>query len=90
MNKTVWSHEQDVLLARLYMAGEPVTVIAAALNRTEAGITTRANTLGLRRRQLKADTGQRGNAAWLIGVALRSAVPENIQPFEQNLIDQLR
>lgn len=89
MPKAVWTLHRDVTLARLYMAGDPVADIAAVLNRTVSMVTTRASTLGLRRRKLKADTKEHGNAAWLIGVALRSAMPEDDQPFAQDLLDQL-
>jgi hypothetical protein len=89
MPRTVWSHHEDLTLARLYMAGEPVDLIAAALNRTVPMITTRASTLGLRRRKLKDATSRHGNAAWVIGAALRSALPEDKQPFAQDLLDKL-
>ena len=71
------------------MAGESVDSIAVFFGRSAPGVTTRANTLGLRRRKLKADPSNEGNAVWVIGTALRSAIPEIDQPFAQNLLDQL-
>ena len=88
--KNVWSPLEDAELARRYMAGEPVDSIAVFLNRSAAGITTRANTLGLRRRKLRTDSSNEGNALWVIGAALRSAIPETDQPFARELLDQLK
>lgn len=90
MPKNVWSPLEDAELARRYMAGESVDSIASFFSRSVAGITTRANTLGLRRRKLKADSFNHGNAVWVIGAALRSAIPETDQPFAQDLLDQLK
>lgn len=88
MGKMIWSPDQDAELARRYMAGEPVDSIAGFFGRTVPGVTTRANTLGLRRRKMKADPNNEGNAVWVIGAALRSAIPEDGQPFAQDLLDQ--
>ena len=85
----IWSSLQDAELARRYMAGESVDSLAVLFSRSASGITTRANTLGLRRRKLKADPSNEGNAIWVIGAALRSVFPENIQPFAQDILDQL-
>ena len=90
MTKTLWSLDQDAELAQRYMAGESVDSIAKFFERTESGVTTRANTLGLRRRKLKADPDNEGNAFWVIGAALRSAIPDDGQPFAQDLLDQLK
>lgn len=90
MPKNVWSPLEDAELARRYMAGESVDNIAAFFIRSVAGVTTRANTLGLRRRKLKADPANEGNAVWVIGAALRSAIPETDQPFAEDLLDQLK
>jgi len=88
--KNAWSPVQDAELARRYMAGESVDSIAAFFSRSVPGVTTRANTLGLRRRKLKADPSNEGNAVWVIGAALRSAIPEVDQPFAQDLLDLLK
>ncbi|WP_156348855.1 hypothetical protein [Sphingomonas sp. Leaf230] len=88
--KNVWSPLEDAELARRYMTGEPVDSIAVFFSRSAAGVTTRANTLGLRRRKLKADPSNEGNALWVIGAALRSAIPETDQSFAQDLLDQLK
>jgi hypothetical protein len=88
--KNVWSPFQDAELARRYMAGDSVESIAAFFSRSVAGVTTRANTLGLRRRKLKVDPSNEANAVWVIGAALRSAIPEDNQPFAQDLLDQLK
>ncbi|WP_146173385.1 hypothetical protein [Sphingomonas faeni] len=88
--KNVWSSLQDAELARRYMAGESVERLAVFFGRSVPGVTTRANTLGLRRRKLKADPANEGNAVWVIGAALRSAIPEADQPFAQDLLDQLK
>lgn len=90
MPKNVWSPHQDAELARRYMAGETVETIAVFFGRSAPGVTTRANTLGLRRRKLKADPSNEGNAVWVIGAALRSAIPETDQPFAEDLLDQLK
>lgn len=87
--RNLWSALQDAELARRYMAGESVDSIAVFFGRSAPGVTTRANTLGLRRRKLKADPSNEGNAVWVIGTALRSAIPEIDQPFAQDLLDQL-
>jgi hypothetical protein len=87
--KNVWNPLQDAELARRYMAGESVDSIAVFFGRSVSGVTTRANTLGLRRRKLKADPSNEGNAVWVIGAALRSAIPETDQPFAQDILDQL-
>jgi hypothetical protein len=87
--RNIWSSLQDAELARRYMAGESVDSLAVLFSRSVSGITTRANTLGLRRRKLKADPSNEGNAVWVIGAALRSALPENIQPFAQDILDKL-
>jgi hypothetical protein len=88
--KNVWSPLEDAELARRYMAGETVDSIAVFFSRSAAGVTTRANTLGLRRRKLKADRSNEGNAVWVIGAALRLAIPDTDQPFAQDLLDQLK
>jgi hypothetical protein len=88
--KNVWSPLEDAELARRYMAGESVENIAVVFSRSVPGVTTRANTLGLRRRKLKADPSNEGNAVWVIGAALRSAIPETDQPFALDLLDQLK
>lgn len=88
--KNAWSPVQDAELARRYMAGESVDSIAAFFSRSVPGVTTRANTLGLRRRKLKADPSNEGNAVWVIGTALRSAIPEVDQPFAQDLLDLIK
>ena len=89
MPKNIWSPFQDAELARRYMAGESIGTLAVLFSRSVSGITTRANTLGLRRRKLKADPSNEGNAVWVIGAALRSTFPENNQPFAQDLLDRL-
>jgi hypothetical protein len=90
VRKNTWSPVQDAELARRYMAGESVDSIAASFSRSVPGVTTRANTLGLRRRKLKADPSNEGNAVWVIGTALRSAIPEVDHPFAQDILDQLK
>ena len=89
MPKRTWSHDEDVTFTRLYMAGGRIADIAAALERTEPMIKNRANMLGLRRRKLKDGSTMQGNAVWLIGESLRSAVPKINQPFAQDLLDML-
>lgn len=89
MSKDVWTPLEDIELARRYRADESVDSISVFFSRSAADVTTRANTLGLRRRKLKADPSNEGNALWEIGAALRSAIPETDQAFEQDLLNQL-
>lgn len=86
----LWSPDQDAELARRYMAGEPVSNIAESLDRSVSGVSTRANTLGLRRRKTKADPDNEGNAVWVIGLALRSAIPQDNDLFAQDLLDLIK
>ena len=89
MNRIIWNREKDIELARRYVAGEPVEQIAAEFGCTPGVITTRCGTLGLLRRKTKKTPVSHGNAPFLIGQALRIALPVDTETFGEDLLDKL-
>ncbi len=89
MNRFTWTREKDVALARHYVAGESVEQIAAEFGCSPSTIKTRCSTLGLLRRRVKANPVPHGNASFLIGQALRTALPVDTATFGEDLLDKL-
>ena len=89
MSRFTWTRAKDIELARRYVAGEPVEQIAAEFGCSPSTIKTRCGTLGLLRRRIKANPIQHGNASFLIGQALRTALPIDTGTFSKDLLDKL-
>jgi hypothetical protein len=88
-SRFLWTREKEIELARRYVAGEAVDEIAASLGCTTSALTTRASTLGIRRRKLATNCVGNGNAIFLTGSALRSAMPLPADSFGEDLLAQL-
>jgi len=89
MNRFTWTREKDAELARRYVAGEPVDKIAAQFDCSPSTIKTRCGTLGLLRRRVKTNPLLHGNASFLIGQVLRTALPVDPETFGEELLDKL-
>ena len=88
-SRFVWTREKEVELARRYVAGEAVDEIAASFGCTTSALTTRVSTLGIRRRKLATNCVGNGNAVFLTGSVLRSAMPLPDDSFGEDLLAQL-
>jgi hypothetical protein len=88
-NRFPWSRDKEIELARRYVAGEAVDAIAASFGCTTSALTTRISTLGIRRRKLATNCVGNGNAIFLTGSALRSAMPLPDDSFGEDLLAQL-
>lgn len=85
-----WTCEKDRDLAGRYATGDSVAQIAADFDCTIGMVRTRVATLGLLRRALRA--GQKpagGNAAWVVGEALRGGLAVPKDPFADDLLNRL-
>jgi len=78
-----------VELARRYVSGDSVDDIAAAFGCSPQAVKTRCNTLGIIRRKVRANRPENGNAGFLIGDALRSAIPIAPEGFADDLLARL-
>jgi hypothetical protein len=85
-NRFPWSRDKEIELARRYVAGEAVDAIAASFGCTTSA---RISTLGIRRRKLATNCVGNGNAIFLTGSALRSAMPLPDDSFGEDLLAQL-
>lgn len=85
-----WPKERDRELAVRYQAGEAVANIASAFGLPVSTVRGRISSLGLLRRALKkSDRPLGGNAAWVIGVVLRTGIDARKEPFADDLLQQL-
>jgi len=89
-SKSVWTRDKDRELALRYQAGEAVEGIAAAFALPVTTIRGRVSALGLLRRKLRGEEKpDGGNAAWVLGAALRTGMTAPTDPFAADLMRQL-
>ena len=86
MTRFFWTHDKDAELARRYVDGQSVEDIGLALGVTHSMVKSRLSTLGVRRRVTKGDTNRHGNAALVLGQALRMAMPVATETFAEDLL----
>lgn len=89
MTRFVWTHDKDAELARRYVNDQSVEDISVALGVTHSMVKSRFSTLGVRRRITKSDTNRHGNAALVLGQALRTAMPAKMDAFADDLLKAL-
>jgi hypothetical protein len=89
MTRLFWTREKDIELARRYVDGDSVDDICKAFGATHSMVKGRLNTLGVRRRVTKNAVDQHGNAALLLGQALRTAMPTKTDTFADDLLKAL-
>lgn len=89
MTRFFWTHDKDAELARRYVDGQSVEDIGVALGATHGMVRSRLSTLGVRRRVTKSDTDRHGNAALVLGQALRTAMPATTDAFAEDLLTAL-
>ena len=86
MTRFFWTHDKDAELARRYVDGQSVEDIGVALGVTRSTIKARLSTLGVRRRVTQNDADPHGNAALVLGQALRTAMPATTEVFAEDLL----
>ena len=89
MTRLFWTREKEIELARRYVDGETIDDICKALGATQSMVKGRLSTLGIRRRVTKSDADRHGNAALLLGQALRTAMPTKADSFADDLLEAL-
>lgn len=88
--ESIWTRDKDRELALRYQAGEAVGGIAAAFGLPVTTIRGRVSALGLLRRKLRGEEKpDGGNAAWVLGAALRTGMAAPTDPFATDLMRQL-
>lgn len=86
MTRSFWTREKDIELARRYVDGDSVDDICKAFGATHSMVKGRLNTLGIRRRVTKGAVDRHGNAALVLGQALRTAMPATTEAFAEDLL----
>lgn len=86
MPRFFWTHGKDAELARRYVDGQSVEDIGLALGVTHSTVKARLSTLGVRRRVMQNDADRHGNAALVLGQALRTAIPVTAEAFAEDLV----
>jgi len=86
MTRLFWTREKEIELARRYVDGETIDDICKAFGATHSMVKGRLSMLGIRRRGTKSAADRHGNAALVLGQALRTAIPVTAEAFAEDLV----
>ncbi|MBB4620007.1 hypothetical protein [Sphingomonas abaci] len=89
MTRLFWTRDKEIELARRYVEGDSIDDICEAFGATHGMVKARLNMLGVRRRITKSAADRNGNAALLLGQALRTAMPVKTDGFADDLLKVL-